>query len=63
MRRAQMLQRLDRLASALVPSRAQVIRSLGAVRRGGGINDKESRALDQDGFHGAAGLRERRQMF
>jgi len=61
--RARMLQRFDQLARALVPSRAEVVRLLGAVRRGGGGDDEEGRALEQDGLRGAAGLRERRQMF
>ena len=61
--RARMLQRFDQFARALVPGRDEVIRLLGAIRRGRGSDDEEGRALEQDGFCGAAGLRERRQMF
>jgi len=60
-----MLQGFDKLDCAFIPSRAELIRLLRAVsraRRGGGSDDEESHALEQDGFCGAAGWSERRQM-
>jgi len=59
-----MLQGFDKLDCAFIPSRAELIRLLRAVRRvrRGGSDDEESRALEQDGFCGAAGWSERRQM-
>ena len=63
--RARMLQRLDQLARALVPRRAQVVRGLSGafVGRGGCGDDEEGRPFEQDGLGRAAGLSERRQVF
>ena len=62
--RARMRQRLDQLARALVPRRAQVARGLSGafVGRGGCGDDEEGRSFEQDGFGRAAGLGERRQV-
>jgi len=59
------LQRLDQLARALVPRRAQAIRCLSAavVGSGGSGNNKEGRPFEQDGLSRAADLGERRQVF
>lgn len=56
-----MVQSFDQLACERVRSRGEVIRLLVEVRRGGGSDDVESRALEQVGFWGAAGLCERYQ--
>jgi hypothetical protein len=59
-----MLQRLDQLARALVPRRAQVVRGLpgGIVWRGGCVDNEEGCPFKQDGLDRTAGLGEHRQV-
>ena len=62
--RARILQRLDQLARALVPRRAQVVCGLSGtvVWRGGSGDNEGGCPVEQDGLGRAADLGERRQV-